>query len=193
MKLDRSAVRFPVELRLPPGFDASVPATWPRVDGHLEYVNGRLLFMPPSGDEQQDVAIDVALVLGGWSEQQTGFVVGGNEAGMLLGGEVRAADVAVWRRDQTAPRTGGYRRVAPILAVEIAGQEDDEASLREKAQWYLAHGVEAVWLVLPTTRDVVVLTTTGEWRGSGDAAVPAPAALPGLAPTVDRFFAQLSR
>ncbi len=48
------AVRFPVELVPPHGFDAESLETWPRVVGRLEWVNGRLLYMPPCGDRQQD-------------------------------------------------------------------------------------------------------------------------------------------
>ena len=55
------AVRFPVELLPPEGFDAERLETWPRVAGRLEYVEGRLLFMPPSGDVQQDVVTDVII------------------------------------------------------------------------------------------------------------------------------------
>lgn len=50
--------------------------------------------MPPGADVQQEVAADVVLILRSWSEQHPEFVVGGNEAGMKLGGDIRAADAA---------------------------------------------------------------------------------------------------
>ena len=40
----------------------------------------------------------VVRLLGNWSVAHSQFVVAGNEAGMLLDGEVRGADAAVWRR-----------------------------------------------------------------------------------------------
>lgn len=62
----RDAVRFPVELRKPPGMRFDDPATWPRVAGRLELVAGRLLYMPPCADVQQDVAIDGQGVASVW-------------------------------------------------------------------------------------------------------------------------------
>lgn len=60
------AVRFPVELIPPEGFDPERLETWPQVAGRLEYVSGRLLYMPPCGDVQQDVITDVVIALSAW-------------------------------------------------------------------------------------------------------------------------------
>jgi len=120
--------------------------------------------MPPCGDLQQDVVVDAAFLLREWSGAHPEFVVGASEAGMILGGETRAADVAIWRKADLGPHTGGYRRVAPVLAVEIAGQDEGETELAEKARWNLEHGVTAVWIVLPELREVIAITTTGETR-----------------------------
>jgi hypothetical protein len=100
-------VRFPVELRAD-GVVPDVPSTWPALEGRLEYVGGKLLYMPPCADYQQDVAMDVAYALRSWSEGRPGFIVGGNEAGMRLGGSVRAADVAVWRAADASVRLGRW-------------------------------------------------------------------------------------
>ena len=185
-------VRFPVELRAE-GLDVSRPSTWPTIDGRLEYVGGRLLYMPPCADVQQDVAVDVAFVLRSWSEIRPEFVVGGNEAGMKLGGDVRAADAAVWRAADLGPRTGHLRTVPPILAVEVAGEDEEERILREKADWYLDHGVSTVWLVLPETREVVVVTAGSETRCRSPDRLPSDEHLPGLEPEVARLFAQIDR
>jgi Uma2 family endonuclease len=191
VELARAAVRFPVELRKPPGFLPDDPSTWPAVQGRLEVVGGRLFFMPPCADYQQDVAISVAVVLGSWSETRGEFVVGGNEAGMVLGGEARAADAAVWRRADVLPRTGKLRRVPPLLAVEIAGEDEDEDDLRPKARWYLEHGVGLVWIVLPKTREVIVIDEQSERRFDEHTSLPPDERLPGLVASVSRFFAQL--
>jgi Uma2 family endonuclease len=190
--LRRTGVRFPVELR-PPGFDAAEASTWPEADGRLEWVGGRLLYMPPCADVQQEVAIDVAVLLGNWSNATPGFVVGGNEAGMRLGADIRAADAAVWRRDQVGPATGRLRASPPLLAVEVAGQDEEERVLREKAAWYFAHGVALVWLVIPESRSVIVLEPSGEARYSRGQELPEHPLLPGLTPAVASFFTQLDR
>lgn len=185
------AARFPVEVRPPPGFVPDDRATWPSVEGSLEYVGGRLLYMPPTGDVQQDVTLSVAGILDRWADDHPELACGTNEAGMILGTEVRGADAAVWRRDASGPYTGWYRRVPPVLAVEVAGREQGEPELREKAAWYLSRGVTVVWLVLPETREVVVLHGKGETRHRAGDRVPAHPDLPGLAPEVDLFFRRL--
>ena len=104
---------------------------------------------------------------------------------------MRGADAGVWRREAAGAPTHQFRRSPPVLAVEVSGRDEGEAELREKAAWYLDRGVLVVWLVLPETREVVVVTDAGEQRhGSGASLLPHPA-LPGLTPAVADFFAQL--
>jgi Uma2 family endonuclease len=187
----RAAIRLPLELPIPPGFVADRPETWPYVEGEIEYVGGKLLYLPPSGDRQQDTSADVVGVLFVWRRTHRDFLVAGNEAGMILGGEVRGAGAAVWRKRDAGAREGKYRRVAPVLAIEIQGELEDEASLRSKAAWYLAHGVEIVWLVFPKTRSALVLTPGEETvRRSGER-MPRHPSLPDLEPTVDELMEQI--
>jgi Uma2 family endonuclease len=186
------AVKFPVELEPPEGFDPAEPATWPRVEGRLEWVGGRLLYMPPCGDLQQYTVSDVVAVLITWVRAHPEFVVGTNEAGMRLGEDTRGADAAVWRRADVGAPQGGFQRVPPVLAVEVAGRGESEAQLREKAAWYFAAGVAVVWLVLPKERAVVVMTPGDARRlGPGDL-MPPHGALPDLAPPVGELFRQIA-
>jgi Uma2 family endonuclease len=186
------AVRFPVELEPPEGFDPERPETWPKISGRLEFVDGRLLYMPPCGDRQQYTVTDVVIVLGSWVRAHRELVLGTNEAGLRLEGSTRAADAAVWRRADAGPVTGGLQRHPPLLAVEVAGRFESERALTEKARWYLGVGVKVVWLILPESREVVVLTPAETWRGGSGARLPAHPELPDLAPAVDDFFIQLS-
>jgi Uma2 family endonuclease len=190
--IPRGGVHFPLELIPPSGFRGIDRATWPEVEGRLEYVAGRLLYMPPCGDDQQDVAASIMGILEPWALQERDFVAAGNEAGMLLGGEVRAADGAIWRKADLSGRTGGFRRVPPLLSAEVAGKDESEDLLREKARWYLDRGVKVVWIALPATREVIVLRMDREARyGEGQTIAP-EAELPGLTPPVARFFWQLT-
>lgn len=187
-------LRFPVEVRPPRRFRADRLETWPKLEGRFEFHQGRLLYMPPCADTQSDVVFSINATLAGWLRRSRGFVAGTNEAGMMLAGSVRAADVAVWRRDSLTNHVPGtLRRVAPVLAVEVAGQDEDAAALREKAQWYLDHGVQVVWLVFPDTRSAEVVTIAGAQRCTARDRIPRHAALPGLAPAVRSFFAQQGR
>src|SRR5207249_11430519 len=99
-----------------------------------------------------------------WPRSSTGsahtpeFAVRTNEAGMRLGDDSRGADAAIWRRAHEGAYHGGFRRVPPVLAVEVAGRDEREPELRDKARWYLGVGVPIVWLVLPEQRAVIVVT-----------------------------------
>jgi Uma2 family endonuclease len=183
-----------VELHPPGRFDPAKLETWPVLAGRLEYVGGRLLFMPPCGDTQQDTVTDVVVTLGVWVRAHPEFVLGTNEAGMHLGGETRAADAAIWRVADLGAYRGGLRRVPPVLAVEVAGVDGDaEADLAVKSRWYLEHGVAVVWIVLPDTREVIVASPSGRVRWKRGERLPDHPALPELAPAVDDLFIQIAR
>jgi Uma2 family endonuclease len=182
-------VRLPLALPEPDGFRLERPETWPQVTGRLEYVSGRIDYMPPCGEVQQRTAADVVTELNLWRRGHPAFVVGGNEAGMLLDGEVRAADAAIWRGLQRAEP--GFARTPPILAVEVTGADEPLAMLREKARWYLDHGVETVWLVDPQLRSVEVVTVSGVAVVEAGERLPEPVSLVGLRPLVADFFRQV--
>lgn len=185
------AVRFPIELIPPAGFDPARLETWPRIDGRLEVIDDRLLYMPPCADEQQETVTDVVIALGGWVRAHRELVLGTNDAGMRLGGATRAADAAIWRRADVGATTGALRRHPPVLAVEVAGVDESESALRDKAAWYLGVGVAAVWIVLPRTREVVSVTAQGETRARGDEVIASVDALEGLAVPASALFVQL--
>ena len=186
------SVRFPVELTPPEGFDAEDPATWPRVEGRLEWVGGRLLYMPPCGDMQSFTVGDLVFVLGSWTRSHPEFVVGTNEAGIRFGEDSRGADGALFRRADLGPLTGKFVRVPPVLAVEVSGPDEREAALREKARWYLQMGVAVVWIVLPDSREVVVVSVAADTRHRMGERLPADPRLPGLTPEVDELFRQVT-
>ena len=184
----RDAVILPLPVVAPKNFVPERAETWPDLPGRYEFVDGRLEYMPPCGEIQQLTAVDVSFELSVWRRKTPGFTVGANEAGMYLGGDVRAADAAVWPAKKP---THGFARTAPILAVEVAGEEDTAPYLEKKADWYLAHGVECVWLVFPETRSVTVVTKAGRVEVGVSGRIPEHPSLPGLTPAVEAFFQQL--
>lgn len=190
----RAAITFPLRVPTPPGFDPDQAPTWPAVSGRLEYVEGALWYTPPTGDDHQETAADVVTELNNWRRSHPELVVGANEAGMKLGGAVRAADAAVWRRSALPDaNTGGLRRTPPVLAVEVAGIDDTVEMLREKARWYLAQGVDSVWILVPRERRASIVTSEGELELGPDGEIPERAALPGLRPRVADLFLQVAR
>jgi Uma2 family endonuclease len=149
--------------------------------------------MPPCGDAQQDTVADVVTVLGLWTRAHPEFVVGTNEAGLHLGDDRRGVDAAVFRRGEVGPYRQRFRDVPPILAVEVAGGDDEpESALRDKARWYFDHGVPVVWIVLPETPEVIVLTRAGESRHGMGEELPSSPLLPDLAPRVDDVCRQVA-
>lgn len=183
------AVRFPIELLVPVGFDEDRPETWPRVPGRLEWCDGRLLYMPPCGELQQATVTDVVITLGAWVRAHPEFVLGTNEAGMRLAGATRAADAAIWRRADFGFGSGLARK-PPVLAVEVAGEDDPEELLLEKSRWYLEVGVPVVWIALPASREVVVVTLRESDRFGADEVLPLHPELAGLEVKVSELFAQ---
>ena len=186
------SVRFPVELTPPAGFDPARLETWPRVAGRLEWVAGRLLYMPPCGERQSWTVADLVWTLGNWVRSHPGFVLGANEPGILLRDDVRAADATIWRRANARPASPGVARVPPLLAVEVGGRDEGESELLLKARWYLDVGVGVVWILLPKEREVLVVTRAGESRHRMGDHLPPDPHLPDLAPSVDELFAQIS-
>jgi len=80
------SVRFPVELVPLAGFDPVRLETWPWVAGRLEWVGGRLLYMPPCARLQWATVADLVTTLRTWDRSHPEFEVGANEAGMALDG-----------------------------------------------------------------------------------------------------------
>jgi Uma2 family endonuclease len=187
------ALMLPMELRPPDGFDPDDLGTWPDIDGSLEYVDGRLLYMPPGGDRQGVTTVDVAFVLASWQREHPEVEVYGADIGIKLGRDIRGADAAVWRRADLGPMTGGAITRAPILAVEICGRFQTEADLRERSKWYFRHGVPIVWIVLPREREVVVLEGGRETRYRRGDTIAESTELPGLRAQVNELFRQLDR
>ena len=148
--------------------------------------------MPPSGDLQQDTVTDVVINLGVWIRSHRDYVLATNEAGMRLKGSTRAADAAIWRRSEVGSYTGGLRRVPPVLAVEVAGDDETEDMLRDKAGWYRSVGVEIVWLVLPKAREVLVISGKTERRYKGTQALAPNPSLPDMSVKANQLFAQIS-
>lgn len=133
------------------------------------------------------MAASVSWVLMDWARKTPGFDVGGNEAGIILAGEVRGLDGAVWK-STGKKRTNRFRRSAPLLAVEVQGEDETIDSLRKKAAWYLEHGTGTVWLVLTSLNVIVVVTEAGEKRVRERERVPEPVGLKGLSPLAADVF-----
>jgi Uma2 family endonuclease len=181
-------VRFPVELIPPDGFRPSSLDTWPRVEGRVEWVEGRLLYMPPCGGLQAFTVGHLVTALGIWARAHPDFVVATNEVGIRLCDDVRAADAAVWLRADVDAEHAGLLNVPPLLAAEVSSRDEPEAHLVEKARWYRDAGVAVVWCLFPEEREVLVIAAADTTRHRVGSRLPAHPLLPGLAPLVGELF-----
>ncbi|MBL8154507.1 MAG: Uma2 family endonuclease [Anaerolineae bacterium] len=76
----------------------------------------------------------------------------------------------------------------PDLAVEVKSPTDSVRKLREKARFYLAHGVRLVWLVFPEPRIVEVYAPDDEYTLSADQSLTGGDLLPGFTLPVRQIF-----
>ncbi len=148
--------------------------------------------MPPCGRSQAGTTSDLIYVLSAWGREHPEFFIGTNDAGMLLGDDVRGADGAIWLRARLGRIEPTVARVPPILAAEVAGRDENEAALLDKAGWYRTAGVDVVWILLPMERTLVVVDDAGARRFRIGDVVPAHPQLPGLTPPVADLFRQVA-
>ena len=125
--------------------------------GRCELVRGELRTMIPPGFEHSLIAMNL-----GWEvsnhvrAHDLGRVV--TEPGFILARDpdtVRAPDIAFVRAERLV-RTAGYFEGAPDLAVEVLSPDDRPGYVREKVAEWLEAGTQAVWVVDPRARTVVV-------------------------------------
>jgi len=72
-------------------------------------------------------------------------------------------DIAVTRYDRALPPTEEMAvALMPDLAIEVKSPSNTYKELRDKAEYYLAHGSKLVWLVIPSKRLIEVYRAEGD-------------------------------
>ena len=93
--------------------------------------------------------------------EERGYEVFGEVACRVTDFPLPNTDAAVILRERLeAANPDEFIREAPALAIEV--HSPGKRQLRRKADLYLEHGAEQVWIVYPKTRRVLVLTPGGE-------------------------------
>ncbi len=90
--------------------------------------------------------------------------------------ESRVADVCFIANERVPKNNRCFPAMAPDLAVEIVQPDDDFAETMDKADAYLQQGTKIVWLVLISTREVLICTV--EVKYSVRDVLTAPSLLP---------------
>ncbi len=96
------------------------------------------------------------------------------------------------RAPQGDARNTRVLRVAPDIAIEVLSPKQSARLLSRKLQYYLRHGVRAVWVVDPDAETVDVYAPGADplLLGRGDA-LDGGTLLPGFTLAMDELFAQL--
>jgi Uma2 family endonuclease len=128
-----------------------------------ELVQGRLVRMPPSGWDHANITGGLyvaiyqfvsAVGIGRAVPGETGFDISHTDD---EGTTIIAPDIAFVRADRApAPGSSEFPRLAPDLVVEVASSSQYRPGMYEKACLWLAAGVQLLWMVWPTRREVDV-------------------------------------
>jgi Uma2 family endonuclease len=159
-----------------------------------ELVRGEVVDVMPPGGVHGRIALRVGKLIDRWAEQGPGGVVG-VESGFIVDqgpDTVRGPDV-YYVRAERVPEGGvpdGFWRIPPDLAVEVVSPGDTAEEVRNKVREYLNAGTGTVWVVYPSTREVIVHTPDGLARAFGpEATLVSPDLLPGFSCPVQELFA----
>jgi len=148
--------------------------------GACELIDGRIVPMPPAGEEHGMVEFTLGRKLGNFVEDhQAGRLVGG-ETGVYIRRDpdrIRGMDIAFIARERaSATPAPGFLEIAPDLVVEVTSPNDRWQTIRKKLEDYFSIGVRWVWLVEPENRailvyrsmtDMTVLNEDDTLRGEG--------------------------
>jgi Uma2 family endonuclease len=138
---------------------AALPSELPSGPVRYELDNGRLITMPPPGDEHGAVESNIITALKNQGEAKGHGKGRSGDVGIILWrypDRVVGAD-AVFVATRSLPirrSTEGYLETIPDLVVEVMSKNDTQPAALRKVEDYLKAGVRLVWLVDPAVRQV---------------------------------------
>jgi Uma2 family endonuclease len=171
-------------------------------DVPTELVRGEIVFpygedgMTRPGFRHGGVCANVSTLLRNWAKASKAGRVASNDSWISTRRDpdsVRGADVAYVRigklRDGKVPE--GPSDLIPDLCVEVVSPSNTAKEMREKADEYLAAGVEEVWVIDPKKNSMTVIRTDSQPRVLSDSDVVTSPVLPGFSASVSEFFEDL--
>ena len=138
-------------------------------EGRLELVREEVLEMAPSGFEHGAIVAKLTMLMNHHATtDRLGKVVTG-DVGFLLSREpdlVRAPDIAFLASESIPTGLASRRFVesAPALVVEVVSPTDRANDIVERVDDYLKAGARIIWVVYPSSQQVVEYSSPGESR-----------------------------
>jgi Uma2 family endonuclease len=137
-------------------------------DRQLELDEGRLVVMPPAGDQHGTLSSWISAILWEYAKRSGVGRVASNDPGLLLSRDpdtVRAPDLAYYRENVRLEEISpGPPKRLPDLVVEVLSPSDRLGMVMRKVQQYLRAGIAMVWVVDGESRNVTVYRSGREPR-----------------------------
>jgi Uma2 family endonuclease len=152
---------------------------------------GRVVREPRPGFEHGRIVVRMATMLAGYLEQQpVGKIV--TETGFVLSTSpltIRGPDLSFVRNERVRESPTGFLEGAPDLAIEVVSDSNRPGALLTKIAELLEAGAQAVWVIYPRPRRVVVHAAHGDVAiHDTDSTLSAGELLPGFALRVADLF-----
>jgi Uma2 family endonuclease len=171
---------------------AQMPDELPSGPVKWELDQGRMIAMPPPGDEHAVIQANVICYLKWLGDfHQHGETRG--EGMVVLGRNpdvIRAPDASFIRTTRLPAQTSpeGYLVTLPDLAVKIRSRNDTLAELQRKAELYLTAGIAVVWVVDPIGRQVIESRLTNQHIWMPEDTLTLEDVIPGFVLPVAQLF-----
>jgi Uma2 family endonuclease len=169
-------------------------AALPRTGLRTELVRGAIVTMPPAFTDHGETAMRLSIILGHYVlthdlgkmyTAETGFLIARNPD------TIRAPDLAFIQKNRLTPDVSGphWGEVIPDLVAEVASTYDRAAEIADKVQMWLDAGVQVVWVLYPTSREIMVHRPSQPVQTLDDqATLVGGNIIPGFTTPVDRVF-----
>jgi Uma2 family endonuclease len=147
--------------------------TRPATDiNHYELTNGRIVMTPPAGWGHGEIEARMSRILFDFVDgNKLGKVFGSSTGYNLPSGDTLEPDVSFiatsrWLNGPQVGR-GQFLKIVPNLVVEILSPATAQRDRIEKKKIYETNGVDELWLVDATKREVIVYNLNDSKYGPG--------------------------
>jgi Uma2 family endonuclease len=172
---------------------AALPDELPSGPVLYELDNGRLIIMPPPGDDHGSVEAKCTGELYSKGEKRGLGKVRCGEVGIVLWrnpDRVVGADVVFIANASLPVRRSpeGYLETIPDLVIEVMSKNDSWTAVRKKVEDYLKAGVRVIWVADPKARTITEFRPGQETVYGATDSLKAPDILPGFEAAVADLF-----